>query len=164
MPLRRYLLPAVLALLAPFAACGGENSIPELRFRDCFQLPVGPRGLAPSPRLLALDGRQVRISGYMASAEIPTAGAFILAPLPVKLGDEDESLADDLPVSIIHVRLTPSDLLLAPLAGRLWLTGTLHIDQRREADGRLSFIQLQLDAAQSTALAALQPTTPGKEP
>ena len=164
MPICKTFPVVALALLISFSAHAGDAAVTELRFRDFFQLPVGPRGLQPSPQLLALDGRQVRISGYMAAAETPTAGGFILAPLPVKLGDEDESLADDLPASIVHVRLTPSDLVLAPLPGRIWLTGTLQLGQRQEADGRLSIVHLQLDAAQSAALVRLQTSLSARQP
>ncbi|MGH9884568.1 MAG: hypothetical protein ACREBE_03515, partial [bacterium] len=87
---------ALLAALAtpPLVA---RAEVSELRFGEIFEMPVGPRGLEPSAKLLELDGKHVRMRGYMVRAETPTPGVFILSPFPVALGDEDESLADDLP-------------------------------------------------------------------
>ncbi|MFX7906621.1 hypothetical protein ABTK51_20115, partial [Acinetobacter baumannii] len=75
------------------------TGVAELRFGDIFKLPVGPTGLEPSERLRELDGKTVRMVGYVASTESPAPGMFILSPLPVSIGGEDESLSDDLPPS-----------------------------------------------------------------
>ena len=44
------------------------KGIEDIRFGDLFRLPVGPKGLEPTDRLRALDGRRVRIVAYMACA------------------------------------------------------------------------------------------------
>ena len=127
----------------------------DLKFRDFFTLPIGPTGLTPSPRLLSLAGQRVRIVGYMARQEQPTAGIVILAPLPVVLGDEDESYADDLPAATLYVHLPEAERArsVAYAPGLVSFTGVLQLGATSEADGRVSFVRLQLDPESSRALA-----------
>ena len=123
-----------------------EPAAAELKFGDMFKRPVGPRGLEPSAKLLALDGQRVRLVGYMArqAAELDVPGLMILVPLPVALGDEDESFADDLPASAAYIHLAGSPGALLPYQpGLLSLTGTLELGPRAEPDGRVSFVRLQ---------------------
>ena len=134
------------------------DDVADLRFRDFFALPVGPKGLAPSARLLGLDGQRVRIVGYMARQEVPSAGIVIVAALPVALGDEDESFSDDLPASALYVHLAPAerDRGVPWMAGLLSFSGVLRLGAQPEADGRISFVRLELDPALSRALAAVR--------
>jgi len=142
------LLGAAAAQAAPVGA--------DLKFREFFELPIGPRGLAPSARLLSLDGQPVRITGYLAHQDAASAapGIALLAPLPVSLGDEDDSFADDLPASTLYLHLA------GPLAARtipyrpglVSLSGTLQVGAQREADGRSSFVRLVLDPESASVL------------
>ncbi len=138
--------------------------VAELRFSEMFQRPVGPQGLAPSARLLALDGRNVRLVGYMASAELPMAGRLILSPLPVALGDEDEPLADDLPAQAIFVHLSgpAAQHALPNYSGLIQLQGRLSVGARDEPNGHLSSVRLMLDEQTSQQL--LPPATPRRGP
>ena len=52
-----------------------------LAFRDFFER--GTSALEPSAKLLALDGKRVRIVGFMAQMEEPPRGAFYLCSRPV---------------------------------------------------------------------------------
>lgn len=128
----------------------------DLKFRDFFALPIGPRGLVPSERLLGLAGQRVRIIGYMARQEQPSAGILIVAPLPVVLGDEDESFSDDLPASTLYVHLADADRDRGVpwMPGLLSFTGVLRIGATSEADGRMSFVRLELDPDLSHAIVA----------
>jgi hypothetical protein len=127
--------------------------ITDLKFRDFFRLPIGPRGLEPSAKLLSLDGKRVRLIGYMADREEPAAGFFILAPLPVSIAEAEDGPADDMPASVAYVHLDGfADRTLPHLAGLLEFTGTLSIGAHEEADGRVSTVRLQLDANASHAL------------
>jgi len=127
----------------------------DLKFRDFFTMPIGPAGLAPSARLLSLAGQRVRVVGYMARQEQPAAGIVILAPLPVVLGDEDESYADDLPAATLYVHLADTERTraVAYVPGLVSFTGVLQLGATNEADGRVSFVRLQLDPESSRALA-----------
>jgi len=81
-------------------------------------------------------------------------GLFLLSPLPVALGDEDESLADDLPPSTLAISLDRSpELVLPMLPGLLQVTGTLHVGMRADpATGRAMPAEIVLDAAPQRAL------------
>lgn len=154
-PLRPLMLLAGLcfaALPQPSLAEG----VAELRFADLFARPVGPKGLAPSARLLALQGQTVRMVGYMAAAELPMPGCLVLTPLPTSLGDEDEHLADDLPPQAVFVHLsgTAAEKLLPNHAGLLRLQGLLQVGPLEEADGHVSTVRLWLDAEHSARLLA----------
>jgi len=126
--------------------------VTDLKFRDFFKMPVGPGGLEPSTKLLGLNGKRVRIVGYMAQQESPSTGAFILSPIPVTMGDEDESFADDLPPSAIFVHLEGSGDVVPFIPGLLKLTGVLNVGSQEEADGRVSSVRLLLDTALAQAI------------
>ena len=146
-------VPATLAVqktLGPPPA-----GVVELKFRDVFKLPVGPKGLEPTDKLLALDGKRVRIVGFMVRQSPTPKGMFLLSPLPVSLGDEDEGLADDLPPATLGVDLGAKsrDLAVPMLPGLLQFTGTLHVGMRVDpATGRATPAQLALDGAPVRAL------------
>ena len=133
--------------------------VTELKFRDLFKLPVGPKGLEPTEKLLALDGKRVRIVGYMVRQSPAPKSAFLLSPLPTALGDEDESLADDLPPTTLAVVLDKSahdksaDLTLPMLPGLLQITGTLHVGMQTDpATGRAMPAAITLDDASQRAI------------
>jgi hypothetical protein len=125
----------------------------DLKFRELFKFPIGSRGLEPSEKLIGLNGKPVRMVGYMAKEENPTAGLFILSPLPVNLGDEDESFADDLPANAVYVRMDSASNSIVPyLPGLIKLTGILQVGFEQEIDGRVSTVRLLLDAPLSKEL------------
>ena len=120
----------------------------DLKFHEIFKLPVGPRGLEPSEKLIGLNDKQVRMVGYMANEEHPTPGMFILSPLPVNMGDEDESFADDLPASAVFVHMgTAHNEVVPHLPGLIKLTGVLQFGAQQEPDGRISTVRILLDPA-----------------
>ncbi len=122
------------------------RGVTELRFRDIYRNPVGPLGLELSERVRALDGQRVRIVGFMV-AEEAKPGVFMFAPLPVRIGHDDEGLADDLPPSTVFVHLpTAADILVPHLPGLLQLSGTLSVGAKAESDsGRISTVRLLVD-------------------
>jgi len=148
-------IPSILVVDRKLAS--PQAGLSDLKFQDVFKLPVGPKGLEPTPRLLELDGKRVRIVGYMVQQETPAIDEFLFAPLPVQLGDEDESLADDLPPSTIRIELPTSHGLVVPgLSGLLQLTGVLHVGMRADAtSGRSTPARLVLDAKPERALRRL---------
>lgn len=120
-------------------------NIAELKFRDFFVLPLGEGEPVFTQQLQGLDGRRVRIVGYMASQEAPGPGVFLLTPMPMTIA----AAADDLPAATLFVHL-PSALATRTAthaAGLIALTGTLGVGKRQEADGRISRVRLQLDLA-----------------
>ncbi|WP_257388093.1 hypothetical protein [Tahibacter caeni] len=129
------------------------RDVAELRFHDVFKLPVGPRGLEVTERLRELDGRRVRLVGYMVKADV--AGGFVLSPLPAELGDADEGLADDLPPSAVLVELPRSTgLRSGHMPGLIQVTGRLRVGSAESADlpGRVFPARLELDPGLDRAL------------
>ena len=120
--------------------------VTELKFSEFFVSPIGDRGLTFTDKLRSLDGRRVRILGYMARQEQPMAGTLLLASVPVQLNEEHYGLADDLPAATLHVSM-PShrDQVVRHTPGLMLLTGTLSIGNREEADGRISAVRLALE-------------------
>ena len=133
-----------------------SNDIADLKFNEIFKMPVGPRGMEPSEKLISLNNKHVRIVGYMAKQETPTAGLFIVSPLPVEMGDEDDKFADDMPANAIFVHLDNPDLFVNYVPGLINLIGVLSVGNFNEADGRISYIRVKLDQ-QLSGLAMLNP-------
>jgi hypothetical protein len=120
--------------------------VAELKFSEFFVQPIGPRGLELTEKLRGLEGRRVRILGYMAQREAQPPGAFLLTPFPVQVHDHDNSLAEDFPASAVQVSVPTLPGQPVPYApGLMLLTGTLSIGNRAEPDGRISLVRLALD-------------------
>ena len=120
--------------------------VAELKFGEIFRQPIGPRGLEYSEKLRSLDGRRIRILGYMVRQDQPAGHCFLLSPVPLTLHEEEYGLCDDLPAVALHVFTAPEAPVLTPFTpGLLLLTGKLSLGNRFEADGRTSSVRLQLD-------------------
>lgn len=145
-------IPASLAVRKDLGA--PPRGVTELKFRDMFKLPVGPRGLEPNSTLFALDGKRVRMIGYMVQQEPLPTSSFLLAPLPVQISDEDEPLADDLPPSTVSVIVPGAETKsIRSLPGLIQITGVLHVGAQTDvASGRVSSAQITLDAPLVRAL------------
>ncbi|MBL8296819.1 MAG: hypothetical protein JNN30_00595 [Rhodanobacteraceae bacterium] len=129
------------------------HEVGDLRFRDVFELPVGPRGLEATQRLRELDGRRVRLVGYMVQADV--AGGFILSPLPAALGHADEGLADDLPPSALLVALPrATELRSGHMPGLIQVTGLLRVGnaENTSVPGRVFPARIELDSRLEKAL------------
>lgn len=153
-------IPAVAPKDVPRAlAVRGELKAPprgvtELKFGEIFRTPVGPLGMEPSDKLASLDGKPVRMVGYVVPLYPPAQDRFLLSPLAVDIGHEDESLADNIPASAVMVHLPESAGALIPrIPGLVQLTGTLRVGSQEDAaSGRVSSVQLTLDAPGTRAL------------
>jgi hypothetical protein len=159
----------VLALLAagsptPAASSGGAAAEP-LAFGELF-VP-SPRELRPSPRLQALAGRRVRLTGFMVRMEDPPRGAFYLAPRPVDC-DESGAGTGDLPPEVVRVVVRSSPEEVLPWVPRpLEVTGVLELGPQPAGAGRVSAIRIVLDRPgaeepDSSQPGAESPRTPTK--
>jgi hypothetical protein len=120
--------------------------VTELKFSEFFVSPIGPRGLQFTEKLSGLDGKRVRLLGYMVRQEGGLPGKFLFTAIPVQLHDHDSALADDLPPAVVHATVpTCLDRAVPYAPGLMLLTGTLNIGPREEADGRMSIVRLALD-------------------
>lgn len=172
------LLASLLALVPSVAIAHGDTVMPHrvaqlevrgelppppagvtnIKFGEFFRMPVGPYGLEPSEKLQALNGKRVRLVGYVVREEAAAPGRFLLSPLPVSLGDEDESLADDLPPTTVFVHLQGVKERTVPyIAGLIKLIGVLEVGPREEAGGRVSTVRLMLDPRTSRRIVGAKP-------
>ena len=154
-------IPAPLAVDRPLGDT--PSGVAELKFRDLFKLPVGPKGLEPAAKARRLDGKRVRIVGYVVHQQPPLVGGFLLSPLPVEADDEDESLADDIPASAIFVSLPTHGDFVAPIfPGLIQVTGRLKLGAREiPGGGRVAAARVQLDPDIESALVAATSHAPG---
>jgi hypothetical protein len=120
--------------------------VEELKFSEFFRQPVGPRGLEYTEKLQRLNGHRVRVLGYMVEQSQPTPHCLLLAPIPVKLHEDEWGFCEDMPAAVLHVFVDPSASDVVPFTpGLMLLTGTLSIGNRAESDQRVSTVRLQLD-------------------
>lgn len=131
--------------------------VTDLKFSELFK-PIGPRGLEYSDKLRALEGKKVRILGYMVNQSQLMPWTFLLSAIPVTLHEEEYGLAEDMPATIVHVITQKNATPIVPhTPGLLLLTGTLGLGNRQEADGRISSVRLTLDPPTPEQRAALNP-------
>jgi hypothetical protein len=124
-----------------------QGSMPELQFKDFYKLPIGPKGLEMSERLLKQNGRSMQITGYMVQQEIATPGQFMLTPRPVQMSEHADGEADDLPATLVLVKLAPDqqDWAVPHARGLIQIRGVLTAGRQEARDGRVSWVQLQLN-------------------
>lgn len=147
-------LLALCGLIAALPAARAAEAPLDLTFGDFFVQPIGPRGLEPTPRLLAASGHQVRLVGYMVLREQPQPGRFLLTPRPVSMSEDADGDADDLPAATVTVLLPEAqrDRLVAHRGGPIALTGRLEYGPAEDESGRVSWLRLHL-AAEALAAA-----------
>lgn len=119
----------------------------ELNFKDFFQNPVGSRGLEMTDTLRKLDGRRVRLTGYMVQEHhVARPGSFILSAGPVQLDEDEFGQCDDLPASATLV-IVPSagDRAIPHQAGRIFVTGTLSVGNQAGPGGRAFLARLTVE-------------------
>lgn len=140
--------PAAAADDHPVAPTSADTVAVDLSFRDFYRMPVGPRGLEPTGKLLGLDGRRVRIEGHVVQAEDALPGLFLMTPMPVALAELADGPSDYLPGATVYVHLRADDARQKYLTYRpgLWtVEGTLELGGREEPDGRFSYVRLVVD-------------------
>jgi hypothetical protein len=121
------------------------KDVEELAFQDFYKMPVGARGLEPTERLLSLNGRRVRILGYMGEMERDNKRTLIFSPLPLQAQPEEYGLCDDIPATHILVTFPGnSDEQIRPINGKILLTGILSVGNYSE-NRETSFVRMQLD-------------------
>lgn len=131
------------------------EGVTHLDFGDFFKLPVGPEGLELTAKVAALDGRTVRLLGYMVKQANPSPWKILLSPIPVVTREREYSQAEDLPPNVVHVFLPRDPSPIRPhTPGLFLLTGRFEVGNRAEADGRVSMFRLFLDPPPAAAPAA----------
>lgn len=115
----------------------------RLAFEELYVTPVGPKGLEHTARARELNGKPVRMEGFMVRHYHEDPALFLFAPVPAAHNQTEYILADSLPVSLVHVEMQvrPGD---APSwqPQKLTVMGRLELGARQEADGRVSHVRI----------------------
>jgi hypothetical protein len=130
-----------------------------LQFKDFFKFPVASRGLEISPQLQQAAGKPVRLIGYMVKQENGSQpGQFLLTPRPVQMSEHSDGDADDLPPATVLVKLAPeqSTWLVPHARGLIELQGTLSVGRQEASDGRVTWVQLQLNPEATKGMTAAE--------
>jgi hypothetical protein len=152
-------LLAALTFAQPVAAQVPEaDQVPLLRFADFYRLPMGSKGLEMADTLLQSNGRRVRLNGYMVQQEQPARGHLMLTPRPVRMSEQADGDADDLPAAWAMVYLDPAqqDFAVPYQRGLIEVSGLLSVGRLEAADGRVSWVRLQIDANATRAMSAFE--------
>jgi hypothetical protein len=130
------------------AGAAAQTTAQALRFSDFFKSPVGPLGLEINPTLRHAAGKQVMLTGYMVQQENGSKpGQFFLTQRPVQMSEHADGDADDLPPATVLVKLAPEQAawLVPHTRGLIQLQGTLLVGRQEASDGRVTWVQLQLN-------------------
>ena len=165
----------MLLLLAKFGKLAKKNSMKYVSMKSSFVLfllclslmaqaavkPVplafseffvpSPTALQPSPKLLALGGKRVRLDGYMVKMEEPLLGAFYLTEHPTFCDEEGAGTADLPPACVRIIVRGARDRPLSFVGRPLIVTGILQIGPQTEASGQISHFRLILDGPEPAA-------------
>ena len=135
-----------------------QAKVSRLRMTEFFQFPVGPAGLQFSPSLRQAQGKRVSLNGYIVQQEIATPGQFLLTPRPVQMSQHADGEADDLPPSAVLVSLPADqhDWMVAYTSGLVEVVGMLDVGRQEGADGRVSWVRLQLDSEATRRMNAVE--------
>lgn len=141
----RFILCAATGVLLALHHAHAVES-PILHFGDLLQHPIGPHGLEITQKAKSIHGQNVRLRGYMVKSEEDSIGQFYFAPLPIQLSEHADGPANDLTASAVLVKLDPSQAnwAISHKAGALVLEGILRIERHEDAQGTVSWFQLQL--------------------
>ena len=133
----------VFTLLIPVTR---SQELPHLYLNELLILPSGTLGIQISPKASSLHGEKVRLSGYMVKSEEISTGQFYFSHNPIQLSEQADGAASDLPASAGLVKLDPSQAnwVVAHKTGILILEGTLLVGRQEDAQGAVSWFQLQL--------------------
>jgi hypothetical protein len=125
-----------------------EADVTPLELQAFYKMPIGPKGLEVTDKVLQASGQKVRITGFMVKSESPTPGAFILTPRPVQMSEHADGDANDLPASMCLVYLDSSQKswLVPHIPGPVTVEGLFTFKRSEAADGSVAWFHLQLAA------------------
>ncbi len=134
--------------LPPRTQNGAGSAATRLEMSEILE--QGPR-LAPSAKASALQGKRVRLVGFMAHMEDPPRGAFYLASHPVQC-DEGGGGTGDLPPDAVRVVVRSAAGDEIPFyPGPIEVSGVFVIGYEADEEGRTSFFRLVLDRPEDLA-------------
>jgi hypothetical protein len=124
-------------------------SVPTIDFAELYRF--GSRAPEPTEKLLGLQGKRVKVVGFMALLERPVRGGLYLAPYPSQSDESGAGRGDVPPTSILVLPSLAAGKEVAFVSGALEVTGILDFGNR-ESDGERASLRLLVDAADLEAL------------
>jgi hypothetical protein len=117
-----------------------------LELQAFYKMPIGPKGLEVTEKVLQASGQKVRLTGFMVKSETPTPGTFMLTPRPVQMSEHADGEANDLPASMCVVYLDASQRswLVPHIPGPVTVEGLFTFKRTEAADGSVAWFHLQL--------------------
>lgn len=138
--------------------------VTEIAFTEFFKTPIGPLGMEFTDKARQLDGKQVRLLGFMVHQDLAMHGVMMLAPFALTTDEAEYGPCDDLPAAIVFVTVPKFRDSAVPFTpGPLVLTGRLELGPRTESDGRVSHLRLVLDNDVPQSASTTAAATPAQE-
>jgi hypothetical protein len=140
----------LLGLTTSMQACSQvrleTNEAMPLELRAFFKMPIGPKGLELSEKVLNASGQKVQLTGYMVKNELPMPGVFILSPRPIQLSEHADGDANDLPASVCWVYLDDrqKNWIVPYVSGLLTFEGLFTFKRIEASDGSVAWFHLYL--------------------
>lgn len=116
---------------------------PELQMKHLFKNPIGDYGLEYSDSARSMDGKPVRIIGFMAQTDWKQDNVFILSSFPLILHDREYGQADEIPAGAVLVEM-PKGETVAFTKGLMMLSGTLRLGRFEAPGDRPLWAKLEL--------------------
>lgn len=138
--------PPAPAQVKPAELPAPPPGVTHVEWNRFVKTPVGAYGLQLTDEIKGLNGKKVRLLGYMVMRDQPAPGAFFLAPYQVGIEEHEAGFAD-LPPQSVYVTVPYNAAKVVPHTPRpLLLIGTLSVGQRRVENGAVvSLFRLALD-------------------
>lgn len=171
-PMNTFLKTALLTISAGFLglsistqvrsqASWNTNEATPLELQAFFKMPIGPKGLEVSDKVLNASGKKVRLTGYMVKNELPMPGVFMLTPRPLQMSEHADGDANDLPASVCWVYLDDrqKNWLVPHVPGLLTVEGQFTFKRIEASDGSVAWFHLNLapDAVSAVSSDARSP-------
>ena len=122
------------------------NLYSEFSVDEVYVMPAGPKGLVFTSKTQGLNGKKVRMEGFMVKHYHDDPAIFLFTAVPTVHNQVEYMLADSLPTSLMHVIMDvrAGD---APVwkPQRITVMGTLETGAHQEVDGRVSHIRLRCE-------------------
>jgi hypothetical protein len=85
-------------------------------------------------------------------------GQFFFTPRPVQMSEHADGDADDLPPATVLVTLAPAQAAwwVPHTSGLIQLEGTLSVGRQEAPDGRVTWVQLQLNPEATRGMNAME--------
>lgn len=132
-----------------------QTSLATIEFSQFYRF--GDRAPEPTPELLALAGKRVKLVGFMVALEQPVLGGFYLAAYPASCDESGAGRGGLPPTAVLVLVRAAHGKAIDYVPGALELSGVLDVGNR-ESTGEVSSIRLRVDDARPLRFARTRST------